>query len=125
MRLLLITIRIALRALRRNIMRSLLTTLGIIIGVDAVIAMVSIGQGASLSVQEQIARMGNNMLIILPGTTTQGGIRSGLGGASTLTTNDAGTPSSANVRRSALSPYRRQVQQVVAGNQNWSTAMPA
>ena len=89
MRLLLITIRIALRALRRNIMRSLLTTLGIIIGVAAVIAMVSIGQGASVSVQEQIARMGNNMLIILPGTTTQGGIRSGLGGASTLTANDA------------------------------------
>ena len=89
MRLLLITVRIALRALRRNIMRSLLTTLGIIIGVAAVIAMVSIGQGASVSVQEQIARMGNNMLIILSGTTTQGGVRSGLGGASTLTTNDA------------------------------------
>ena len=68
MQLLLITIRIALRALRRNIMRSLLTTLGIIIGVAAVIAMVSIGQGASVSVQEQIARMGNNMLIILSGT---------------------------------------------------------
>ena len=80
MRLLLITIKSALRALRRNTLRSLLTALGIIIGVAAVIAMVSIGQGASLSVQEQIARMGNNMLVILSGTTTQGGVRTGFGG---------------------------------------------
>jgi putative ABC transport system permease protein len=123
MRLLLITIRIALRALRRNIMRSLLTTLGIIIGVAAVIAMVSIGQGASVSVQEQIARMGNNMLIILPGTTTQGGIRSGLGGASTLTANDAKAIQRECTAVGAVTYMRRQVQQVVAGNQNWSTAI--
>jgi putative ABC transport system permease protein len=123
MRLLLITIRIALRALRRNIMRSLLTTLGIIIGVAAVIAMVSIGQGASVSVQEQIARMGNNMLIILPGTTTQGGIRSGLGGASTLTANDAKAIQRECTAVGAVTYVRRQVQQVVAGNQNWSTAI--
>ncbi len=75
MRLLLITVRIALRALRRNTLRSLLTILGIIIGVAAVIAMVSIGQGASVAVQEQIARMGNNLLVILPGSVTQGGVR--------------------------------------------------
>src|SRR5919106_1804955 len=123
MRLLLITIRIALRALRRNIMRSLLTTLGIIIGVAAVIAMVSIGQGASASVQEQIARMGNNMLIILSGTTTQGGIRSGLGGAPTLTANDAKAIQRECPAVSAVTYTRRQVQQVVAGNQNWSTAI--
>jgi putative ABC transport system permease protein len=123
MRLLLITIRIALRALRRNIMRSLLTTLGIIIGVAAVIAMVSIGQGASVSVQEQIARMGNNMLIILSGTTTQGGIRSGLGGASTLTANDAKAIQRECTAVGAVTYMRRQVQQVVAGNQNWSTAI--
>ena len=123
MRLLLMTIRIALRALRRNIMRSLLTTLGIIIGVAAVIAMVSIGHGASVSVQEQIARMGNNMLIILSGTTTQGGLRSGLGGAPTLTINDARAIQRESPAVSAVTYIRRQVQQVVAGNQNWSTAI--
>jgi putative ABC transport system permease protein len=122
MHLLLITVKIALRALRRNAMRSLLTTLGIIIGVAAVIAMVSIGQGASVSVQERIASLGNNMLIILSGTTTQGGVRTGAGGKPTLTVNDAKAiqrdcPAVAAVTYTS----RRQVQQLVAGNQNWST----
>jgi putative ABC transport system permease protein len=124
MRLLLTTVKIALRALRRNAMRSLLTTLGIIIGVAAVIAMVSIGQGASVSVQERIASLGNNMLIILSGTTTQGGVRTGFGGKPTLTANDAKAiqrdcPAVAAVTYTS----RRQVQQLVAGNQNWSTAV--
>ena len=123
MRLLLITIKIALRALRRNALRSLLTALGIIIGVAAVIAMVSIGQGASVSVQEQIARMGNNMLVILSGTTTQGGVRSGFGGAQTLKTSDAKAIQRECPAVGAVTYTRRQVQQVVAGNQNWSTAI--
>src|SRR5438132_12113085 len=89
MRLLLVTVRIALRALRRNTLRSLLTILGIIIGVAAVIAMVSIGQGASVAVQDQIDRMGNNMLIILPGSVSQGGVRKGLGGRSSPRGSDA------------------------------------
>jgi putative ABC transport system permease protein len=121
MRFLSVTVKIALRALRRNAMRSLLTTLGIIIGVGAVIAMVSIGQGASASVQEQIARMGNNMLIILSGTTTQGGVRSGSGGAPTLTVSDAKAIQRECPTVSAVTYTRRQVQQVIAGNQNWST----
>jgi putative ABC transport system permease protein len=123
MRLLLITIKIALRALRRNTLRSLLTALGIIIGVAAVIAMVSIGQGASVSVQEQIARMGNNMLVILSGTTTQGGVRTGFGGAQTLKTSDAKAIQRECPAVGAVTYMRRQVQQVVAGNQNWSTAI--
>jgi len=123
MRLLLITIKIALRALRRNAMRSLLTTLGIIIGVAAVIAMVSIGQGASMSVQDQIARMGNNMLIILSGTTTQGGVRTGAGGLPTLTIGDAKAIQRECPAVSAVTYTRRQVQQIVAGSQNWSTAV--
>jgi putative ABC transport system permease protein len=123
MRLLLITIKIALRALRRNTLRSLLTALGIIIGVAAVIAMVSIGRGASVSVQEQIARMGNNMLVILSGTTTQGGVRSGFGGAQTLKTSDAKAIQRECPAVGAVTYMRRQVQQVVAGNQNWSTAI--
>jgi putative ABC transport system permease protein len=123
MRFLSITVKIALRALQRNMLRSLLTTLGIIIGVAAVIAMVSIGQGASVSVQEQIARMGNNMLIILSGTTTQGGVRSGSGGSPSLTVGDAKAIQRECPVVSAVTYTRRQVQQVVVGNQNWSTAV--
>ena len=123
MRLLVVTVKIALQALRRNTLRSLLTALGIIIGVAAVIAMVSIGQGASVSVQEQIARMGNNMLVILSGTTTQGGVRSGFGGAQTLKTFDAKAIQRECPAVGAVTYMRRQVQQVVAGNQNWSTAI--
>ena len=122
MRLLIITIKIALRALRRNAMRSLLTTLGIIIGVAAVIAMVSIGQGASVSVQEQIARMGNNMLMILSGMSPRvvcDRIRRG----PTLTVNDAKAIQRECPAVGAVTYTRRQVQQVVAGNQNWSTAI--
>ncbi|MGE3538696.1 MAG: ABC transporter permease [Candidatus Tectimicrobiota bacterium] len=123
MRLLVVAVRIALRALRRNMMRSLLTTLGIIIGVAAVIIMVSISQGASVAVQEQIARMGNNMLIILPGSVTQGGVRTGSGGVSSLRLNDARAIQRDCPAVSAVAATRRQVQQVIVGNQNWSTAI--
>src|SRR5215471_348232 len=123
MRLLIVTVRIALRALRRNTLRSLLTILGIIIGVAAVIAMVSIGQGASVAVQDQIARMGNNMLIILPGSVTQGGVRTGFGGRSTLRVSDAKAMQRECPAVSAVTYLRRQVQQVVFGNQNWSTSI--
>src|SRR5438552_7577580 len=123
MRLLIVTVRIALRALRRNTLRSLLTILGIIIGVAAVIAMVSIGQGASVAVQEQIARMGNNMLVILSGSVTQGGVRTGAGGRSTLRVGDAKAMQRECPAVSAVTYVRRQVQQVVVGNQNWSTSI--
>jgi len=123
MRLLAVTVKVALRALRRNTMRSLLTILGIIIGVAAVIAMVSIGQGASVAVQEQIARMGNNMLVLLAGSTTQGGVRSGSGGAPSLTTHDARAIQRECPAVSAVTYLRRQVLQLVNGNQNWSTAV--
>src|SRR2546426_10096119 len=123
MRLLIVTVRIALRALRRNTLRSLLTILGIIIGVAAVIAMVSIGQGASVAVQEQIARMGNNMLVILSGSVTQGGVRTGAGGRSTLRVGDAKAIQRECPAVGAVTYLRRQVQQVVVGNQNWSTSI--
>ncbi len=123
MRLLIVTVRIALRALRRNTLRSLLTILGIIIGVAAVIAMVSIGQGASAAVQEQIARMGNNMLVILSGSITQGGVRTGAGGRSTLRVGDAKAIQRECPAVGAVTYTRRQVQQVVVGNQNWSTSI--
>jgi len=123
MRLLIVTVRIALRALRRNTLRSLLTILGIIIGVAAVIAMVSIGQGASVAVQEQIARMGNNMLVILSGSVTQGGVRTGAGGRATLRIGDAKAIQRECPAVGAVTYLRRQVQQVVVGNQNWSTSI--
>src|SRR5260221_14720570 len=85
-----ITLRMALRALRRNTMRSLLTALGIIIGVAAVIAMVSIGNGAKAQVQAAIASLGDNLVLVTPGNSSQGaGVRSGFGGAQTLTPSDA------------------------------------
>jgi len=78
-------LRIALRALRINKMRSFLTMLGIIIGVGAVITMVAIGTGASLRISQQIASVGSNLIVILPGSTTSGGIRMGSGSQQTLT----------------------------------------
>src|SRR5438876_2718215 len=83
-----LTFRVALRALARNKMRSMLTMLGIIIGVGSVIAMVGIGQGASKSIQDQIANLGNNMLIVQAGSANQGGFRGGAGSITTLTADD-------------------------------------
>src|SRR2546430_13137361 len=77
-------IRIAMRALARNKMRSSLTMLGIIIGVGAVIAMVSVGQGAQQQAQQQIAAMGSNILFVGSGTVTRGGMRMGWGATKTL-----------------------------------------
>src|SRR5512132_4120580 len=81
---LLLTFRIAIRALGRNKMRSILTMLGIIIGVAAVIAMVGIGQGASASIQSQIANLGNNMLFVWSGSMNTGGMRGGARSTNTL-----------------------------------------
>ncbi|HZL46823.1 MAG TPA: ABC transporter permease, partial [Opitutaceae bacterium] len=78
------TIKVALRALRRNKLRSILTALGIIIGVAAVIAMVSIGNGARSQVEAQVASLGENVITVFPGSFTSGGMRSGWGSASTL-----------------------------------------
>jgi hypothetical protein len=89
MKLMRMTLGAAARALRRNKLRSVLTMLGIIIGVAAVIAMVSIGQGADAAVQEQIRSLGTDMMMIVPGATTASGVRSGWGGVSTLTVGDA------------------------------------
>jgi putative ABC transport system permease protein len=118
---LLMALRIALRALARNKLRSFLTMLGIIIGVGAVIAMVAIGEGAKKRVQEQIASLGTNLLVILPGTVTLGGARTGSGGRQTLVPSDAKAIMDEIPVVSGASPVVRQVQQVIAGEQNWST----
>ncbi len=116
-------LKIAVRALTRNTMRSVLTMLGIIIGVGAVIAMVAVGQGAKAQVESQIASIGSNMLMVFPGSTTQGGVHAGLGAATTLTEEDAEAIQKelSSVRLAA--PSLRTVAQVVSANQNWSTAV--
>ena len=112
---------IAFRALRRNKMRSVLTALGIIIGVAAVIAMVGIGNGAKAQVEAQIASLGQNVILIFSGSTTSSGIRTGWGGAGTLKIEDAEA-----IRRevpgvTAVSEEVASTTQVAAGNQNWFT----
>jgi putative ABC transport system permease protein len=121
MKLLRMTLHAAFRALRRNKMRSILTMLGIIIGVAAVIAMVSVGQGANVAVQKQIESLGTNLLMVMPGSTTAGGVRSGWGGVSTLTLQDAAAIKRECPAVNAVTYFRRQGVQVVYGNKNWST----
>lgn len=115
------TFLVALGALRRNKLRAALTMLGIIIGVAAVIAMVSIGQGASAAVQAQIRSLGTNLLMVIPGATTAAGVRSGWGGVSTLTVSDARAIERECSAVAAVTYLRRQVVQVVHAEQNWST----
>jgi putative ABC transport system permease protein len=115
------TFNVALRALRRNKMRSVLTALGIIIGVGAVIAMVGIGNGAKAQVEAQIASLGQNVILIFSGSTTSSGIRTGWGGAGTLKIEDAEAirrevPGVVGVSEEVVSTT-----QVAAGNQNWFT----
>ncbi len=82
-------LKVAMRGLRANKMRSALTMLGIIIGVGAVVAMIAVGTGARVRIQEQIASMGSNLLIVLSGSSTSGGLRFGSGTVPTLTADDA------------------------------------
>lgn len=117
------TFRISLRALRVNKMRSSLTMLGIIIGVGAVIAMLAVGTGASKRIAEQIASMGSNLLIILPGTTTAGGVRMGAGTQPTLTLGDADAILKESSAVAEAAPVHNGVAQVVFGHQNWSTGV--
>ncbi|MDH4087251.1 MAG: ABC transporter permease [Nitrospira sp.] len=111
----------ALRILRRNPLRAGLTMLGIIIGIGAVVAMVSLGQGASASVQAEISSLGTNVLIIVPGATTVGGVRGGLGSISTLTVEDAEDIEKKVASVTAVMYATRSVLQVIRENKNWST----
>ncbi|MDK2741647.1 MAG: ABC transporter permease [Nitrospira sp.] len=111
----------ALRILRRNPLRAGLTMLGIIIGIGAVVAMVSLGQGATASVQAEISSLGTNVLIIVPGATTVGGVRGGLGSISTLTVDDAEDIEKKVVGVTTVMYGTRSVLQVIRENKNWST----
>jgi len=114
-------IRIAMRALARNKLRSILTMLGIIIGVGAVIAMVSVGQGAQQQAQQQIAAMGSNMLFVQSGTVNRGGMRMGWGATKTLVYDDLLAILRECPSVKAAAPGSQASAQVVFGNDNWAT----
>jgi putative ABC transport system permease protein len=116
-------LRSALTALRANPLRSALTMLGIFIGVAAVIAMVAIGAGARAMVLEQIRSLGSNIMIVLPGNVTSGGVRLGAGASARLTLDDAAALEQEIPAVQIAAPVVRGSQQVVAGNLNWSTVV--
>ena len=120
---LLASLRIALRALLVNKMRSALTMLGIIIGVGAVIAMVAVGSGAQRRIAEQIASMGSNLLMVMSGSSTSGGMRFGAGTVPTLTADDAKAIQTEIPGVKYTAPSINGIAQVVYGNQNWSTVI--
>jgi putative ABC transport system permease protein len=116
-------LRVASRALLRNRMRSFLTTLGIIIGVAAVIAMVAIGEGAKARVEQSFSAMGTSLLIVMSGSTTAGGARGGFGSMPTLTWDDLRAIQSEIPAVQSAAPTLRSVAQVVNEDQNWSTSI--
>ena len=116
----LLTVLTAIRILSRNRLRAGLTMLGIIIGVGAVIAMVSIGEGAKAAVAQRVASMGTNVIIVLPGSTTAGGVHGGQGGAVTLTMSDGLDLKKRIPLLRDTGWAKRDVMQIVNGNKNWN-----
>ena len=119
----LVTILVAFRAVLRNKMRSFLTTLGIIIGVAAVIAMMAIGAGAKAQVEQAFAAMGTNLLIVMPGSTTQGGSFGGFGSMPTLTWDDLTAIRNEVPTVKAAAPQLRSNQSIVSDELNWTTSV--
>ena len=117
------TLRVAIHALLRNKLRSFLTTLGIIIGVSAVIAMVAIGEGAKARVEESFASMGSNLLVVLPGSTTTGGQRGGFGSLPTLTWDDLRAIRTEVPTVKYAAAQLRTNAQLVSEEQNWNTGV--
>ncbi|MCI0371280.1 MAG: ABC transporter permease [candidate division NC10 bacterium] len=115
------SVRVALQAIGANTMRSALTVLGIVIGVASVIAMVAVGRGATQRIQEQIRSIGSNVLIVLSGSSTAGGLRAGAGTLLTLTEEDAAAIQAESPAVELAVPTMRGTAQVIFGNQNWST----
>jgi putative ABC transport system permease protein len=117
------TLRVALRAILRNKLRAFLTTLGIVIGVGAVIAMMAIGAGAKAQVEQTFAAMGTNILIILPGSTSSGGVKGGYGSMPTLTWDDLTAIRSEVDSVKGAAPSLRSNLPVVSEDQNWTTGV--
>ena len=113
----------SVQALARNKLRSVLTMLGVFIGVAALIAMVAVGDGAASAVKKQLESLGTNMVVVLPGATTAGGARAGAGSASTLTVVDADTILRDDPAVASVSYLARQSGSVQYGDQNWTTTI--
>ena len=118
-----VTIRIAMRALIRNKARSLLTALGIIIGIAAVIAVVAVGQGASVTMRNQISSMGNNLLLIFPGSQKTGGFHGGAGTQQTLTAEDGEAILRECPLVQAMTPMVRSGSQCIYRENDWATSV--
>ncbi len=116
-------LRVAIRAILRNKMRSFLTMLGVIIGVAAVIAMVAIGEGAKARVEQAFASMGTNLLILMPGSTSAGGVQGGFGTQSSLTWDDLRAIQDEISSVRAVSPQLRSSAQILGEDGNWSTSV--
>ena len=114
---------IALRALRRNKLRSSLTALGIIIGVGSVVAMVAVGNGAQARIESQVAALGQNLLTVFAGSRRSGGVNTGLGSASTITLADADAIAREVTDVAAVSPEVSSSAQAIANGRNWSTTI--
>jgi putative ABC transport system permease protein len=114
---------IALRALRRNKMRSLLTALGIIIGVASVVTMVALGNGAQARITSQVSALGQNLLTVFAGSKKSGGVNSGLGSASAITLADAEAVQREVPDVAAVSPEVSVTAQAIANGRNWSTTV--
>ena len=114
---------ISLRALRRNKMRSILTALGIIIGVASVVAMVAVGNGAQARITSQVSALGQNLLTVMAGSKKSGGVQSGLGSASTITLEDAAAIGREVPDVAAVSPEASTTAQAIANGRNWSTTV--
>jgi putative ABC transport system permease protein len=117
------SVRVALRALRKNKLRSLLTVLGVVIGVCAVITLVNMGSGAQISIEKAISGLGTNLLIIFPGSVTKGGIRTGYGTVTSLTADDADAILGECTAVQMVTPVVSSGAQVVFQNQNWGTSI--
>jgi macrolide transport system ATP-binding/permease protein len=111
----------AVQAIARNTLRSALTMLGIFIGVAALITMVAVGQGANEAVKKQLASLGTDLLVVLPGATTTNGVRAGFGSASTLTVSDADSIRRDDPAVDEVGYVNRQLGQVQYGDRNWTT----
>ncbi len=118
-----ISARVSLRALRKNKLRSLLTVLGVVIGVCAVITLVSMGSGAQIAIEKSISGLGTNLLIIFPGSRTKGGMRTGYGTVTTLTAEDAKAIQEECPAIQMVTPVVNTSAQVVFQNQNWGTSV--
>ena len=116
-------LKLALRNLTKNRMRSLLTSLGVIIGVGAVIVMVGVGAGAQADVEEQVSSLGANMIIIFPGTSSMGGVSHGAGSENRMTLEDAEDLRDGSSLLAAVSPLVNTRAQVIGGEGNWSTSV--